>query len=162
MKCISKSDKNCLMVLRNLKPPQLFITDFSKAVVLLLFYVAYFSLRVSLTFHLLFVHVTLVRFRLLSGLSFGKGLITRLTICSLCVLNIFYFSCFPFWLRGQNLGSDCSSSWSLHTYLLLSFYLLGGNTVNHVNFMQHMLFHVYSIFCCLEVNIRHISKVLTG
>ena len=28
---------------------------------------------------------------------FGKELLTRLTICSLCILTIFNFSYFPFW-----------------------------------------------------------------
>ena len=42
---------------------------------------------------------------------FGKELLKRLTICSVCISTICYSSKFPFW----SLGSDCSSSWSLHT-----------------------------------------------
>ena len=37
---------------------------------------------------------------------FGKEMLTRLTICSLCILTICNFSYFPFWFRGRNLGSD--------------------------------------------------------
>ena len=37
---------------------------------------------------------------------FGKYLLTRLTICSLCILTICNFSYFPFWFWGLDLGSD--------------------------------------------------------
>ena len=54
--------------------------------------------RFSVTFHLMFVHIILVRFRLLSDHLLGKScMLTRLTICSLCILTICYFSYFPFW-----------------------------------------------------------------
>ena len=33
-------------------------------------------------------------------------LVTRLTICSLCILTICYFSYFPFWFSGPDLSSD--------------------------------------------------------
>ena len=68
--------------------------DRSKAVVLLWFYVACFGVRVSVMFHLMFVHNILVRFRLLSG---HQELLTRLTICSLCSLRFEYlqFKLFP-------------------------------------------------------------------
>ena len=41
--------------------------------------------------------------------SFGKELLTRLTICSLCILTICNFSYFPFWL---DLCSNLFRSWS--------------------------------------------------
>ena len=63
----------------------------SKAVVLLWFFVACFGVRVSVAFHVMCVHIILVRFGLLSGPLFGKELLTRLTICSLCILNICNF-----------------------------------------------------------------------
>ena len=43
-------------------PHKLFITGHSKAVFLLWFYVAVFGVRVSVTFHLTFLHIILVRF----------------------------------------------------------------------------------------------------
>ena len=50
-----------------------FITGRSKAVVLLWFYDACFGVRVSMTFHLLCVHIILVRFGLLSSHLLGKS-----------------------------------------------------------------------------------------
>ena len=50
-----------------------FITDRSNAVVLLWFYVACFGVRVSVTFHLMCVHIILVQFSLLSGHHLGKS-----------------------------------------------------------------------------------------
>ena len=32
--------------------------------------------------------------------------------------SIYVFSCFPFWFWGQDVGSDCISSWSLLIFLL--------------------------------------------
>ena len=52
---------------------QLFITDRSRAVTLLWFYVACFGVRISLTFRLTCVHIILVQFRLLSGRLLGNG-----------------------------------------------------------------------------------------
>ena len=40
---------------------------------------------------------------------FGKWLLARLTMCSLCVLSICNISCFPFSFRGLYSSSDCSS-----------------------------------------------------
>ena len=48
---------------------------------------------------------------------FRKEMLNRLTIYSLCLLCICNFGRFPFWFRGQDFVSDCTSSWSL-----LSFY----------------------------------------
>ena len=42
--------------------------------------------------------------------------VTQLTICFLCILTICNFFNFPFWFGGLDLGSDCFSSWSLHTF----------------------------------------------
>ena len=47
-----------------------------------------FGVRVSVTFHLKFVHII---FFSVGGAEFpplGKELLTRLTICSLCILTI--------------------------------------------------------------------------
>ena len=66
-------------------------------IVLLLFSVACFSVRVSVTFHLHVFILFLVRFGLLSGHLGGKELLTRLTICSLCNLTICNFRYFPVW-----------------------------------------------------------------
>ena len=41
---------------------------------------------------------------------FRKELLTRFTICSVCILTICNFSYFKFWFRGLDLGSDCFSS----------------------------------------------------
>ena len=41
---------------------------------------------------------------------FGKQLLTRLNICSLCILTICKISYFPFAFRGLDLVSDCFSS----------------------------------------------------
>ena len=59
-------------------------------VVLLWFSGARFCVRVSLTVHLMFVHINVVRLRLLSNQHLGKS-------CSLCILTICNFSYIPFW-----------------------------------------------------------------
>ena len=49
----------------------------------------FFGIRVSVTFHLMFVHIILLfRFGLLSGHLLEKKLLTRLTICSLYILTV--------------------------------------------------------------------------
>ena len=52
--------------------------------------------------------------------TFGKELLTRLTICSLYILTICN-TYFPFGFWGQDLGSDFFSSWSLHTFFTFNF-----------------------------------------
>ena len=37
-------------------------------------------------------------------------------VCSLCVVSLCIFGYYPFWFRGQDFGSDCTSSWSLLTF----------------------------------------------
>ena len=54
-----------------------------------------FGVRVSVTFHLTCVNIIFVRFGLLSG-NLLKKLLTRLTICSLCILIMCNFNYFPF------------------------------------------------------------------
>ena len=100
------------------KPPprNSFISDRSKAVVLLWFSVACFwcqSVSVSVTFHLLCVTFSSVW--VAEWQTFGKELIW-LTISCLCILTISNFSYFPFWFVGLGFGSGCFSSWSLHTF----------------------------------------------
>ena len=87
-----------------------FITANSNAVVLLWFFVACFGVRVSVTFHLTCVHIIFRSVWVAEWQPFGKKLLTRLTICSLCLLTISNFSYFPFWFSGLGLGSDCFSS----------------------------------------------------
>ena len=36
-------------------------------------------------------------------------------MCSLCKLTVCNFGYFPFWFWVRDLGSDCPSSWSVHT-----------------------------------------------
>ena len=65
-----------------------------------------------MTFHLMFRHIIFSLFWAAEWSPFGKELPTRLTICFLCILSICNFS---YLVLGQDLGSDCFSSWSLHT-----------------------------------------------
>ena len=65
------------------------ITDRSKAEVFLWFSVACFGVSVSVTFHLRFVHISFISVWVAEWPPFGKGQLIRLTICSLCILNIF-------------------------------------------------------------------------
>ena len=58
----------------------------------------------------MFVHIIFSSVWVAEWPSFGKELLTRLTICSLCILTICKFSYFPFWFLGLALGSDCSRS----------------------------------------------------
>ena len=61
---------------------------FFNAVVLMWFSVAFFDVRVLVTFHLIFVYIILSSVYVAEWPPFGKELLTRLTICSLCILNI--------------------------------------------------------------------------
>ena len=56
-----------------------------------------FGVRVSVKFHLMFVNIIFSSVWVAEWQSFEKELLTRLTICSLCILTICYFSYFPFW-----------------------------------------------------------------
>ena len=56
-----------------------------------------FVVRVSVTFHLMLVHIILSSVWDTEWPPFGKELLARLTICSLCFLTICNFSYFPFW-----------------------------------------------------------------
>ena len=82
------------------KPPQKFFTDRSKVLVLLCFSVACFGVRVSVTFHLMCVHIIFSSVSVAEWPLFGKKLLNRLTICPLCILTICNtcISYFPFWL----------------------------------------------------------------
>ena len=55
-----------------------------------------------MTFHLMCVHII---FSSVLG-CFGKELLTRFGVCSLCILTICSFSYFQFWFRGLDLGSN--------------------------------------------------------
>ena len=63
-----------------------------------------------MTLHLMCVYIILSSVSVAEWPPFGKWLLVRLTICSLCVLTICNSSYFPFWFRGLDLGSDCLSS----------------------------------------------------
>ena len=64
---------------------------------MLWFSVACLGVSVSVTFHLMSVHIMFSSVLVAELPSFGKVLPTRLTICSNCILNICNFSYFPFW-----------------------------------------------------------------
>ena len=55
-----------------------------------------FLVSVSVTFHLMNVHIIFSSVWVAEWLPFRKQLLTRLTICSLCILTICNFSYFPF------------------------------------------------------------------
>ena len=55
-----------------------------------------FGVSVSVTFHVMRVHIIFVRFGS-EWLPFRKELSAPLAICSHCVLTICYFNYFPFW-----------------------------------------------------------------
>ena len=80
--------------------PQLFITDHSKAVVLLWFSVACFGVRVLVTLHIMCAHIVFSSVWVAEWPSFEKELLTWLTICSLCILTICNFSYFRLVLRA--------------------------------------------------------------
>ena len=52
---------------------------------------------------------------------FGKELLIRLAVCSLCIMSI--CNVFPFWFRRLGCVSDCYSSWSLLTFFYTKFCL---------------------------------------
>ena len=56
-------------------------------------------------FHYMFVHIWVTEWP-----PFGKELLTRLTICSLCILTVCNFGYLQVCFRWQSLGSDCFSS----------------------------------------------------
>ena len=64
-----------------------------------------------MTFHLTCIHIILSLVWVAERSLFGKYLLYRLTICSLCILTICNFSHFSFWFC-----SDCFSIRSLHTF----------------------------------------------
>ena len=64
------------------------------------FSVACFGVRVSVTFHLMFVHIILSSVWVAVWPPFGKELPARLTICSLCILTICNFIFFSFCFHG--------------------------------------------------------------
>ena len=53
-----------------------------------------------MTFYLSCVHIVFSSVWVVGWPPFGKKLITRLTICSHCILTNFIFSSFPFWFEG--------------------------------------------------------------
>ena len=75
MFCTTSETKGEVVHVKLVQAPQYFISDRSKAVVLLWFSVAcfVFGVRVSVTFHLMCVHIILVRYGLLSGHLLGKS-----------------------------------------------------------------------------------------
>ena len=54
------------------------------------FSVARFGVKVSVMFHLTCVHIIFSSVAVAEWPPFGKKLLTRLTICSLCILTICY------------------------------------------------------------------------
>ena len=70
-------------------------------------------------FHLTCVQISFSSVWVAEWPPFGKKMLNRLTICILCILTICNFSYFPFSFLGLDLGSDCFSSRSLHTFYFL-------------------------------------------
>ena len=64
-----------------------------------------FDVRVPVTFHLMCFHILFRSVWVAEWPPFGKELLTRLTICSFCILTICNLSYFPFWVCGLDLGS---------------------------------------------------------
>ena len=61
------------------------------------FYVAFFGVRNSVAFHFMCDHIIFSLVWVAECPSFRKELLTRLIICSICILNICHFRYFPFW-----------------------------------------------------------------
>ena len=55
-------------------------------------------------FNLMFVNIIFSSVWVAECPPFGKELLTRLTICSLCILTICYFSYFPFYFLRAEFG----------------------------------------------------------
>ena len=53
-----------------------------------------------MTFHLIYVHIIFSSISVAEWLRFGKYLLTRLTICALCILTICNIRYSPFWFEG--------------------------------------------------------------
>ena len=64
-----------------------------------------------MTFRLSCVHIIFSSVWVAEWPSFGKELLTRLPICSLC-----NFDYFPFWFRMLDLGSDCILQFLIFAY----------------------------------------------
>ena len=60
----------------------------------------FYGIRVSVTFHLMCVHITFSSVSVAEWPPFGKYLFTRLTICFICILTICNISYFPFCFEG--------------------------------------------------------------
>ena len=80
------------------KPPVIHSinTDHSKAVVLLWFSFACFSVTVLVTFHLMCDYIIFSLVWVAEWPPFGKELLTWVTTCALCILTLCNFSYFPF------------------------------------------------------------------
>ena len=62
--------------------------------------------------YLLLEYALFFRKRSIPALDVGYLTVSLLHF-DLFVMSICSFGCFPFWFRGQDLSSDCVSSWSL-------------------------------------------------
>ena len=92
-----------------------------------------------MVFHLMFVHIIFGSVRVAEWPPFGNKLLIRVTICFLCIMIICNFSCFPYWLLGQDLESDCFSS-----CLCLRFYFYQSSEkclVTHLSLCCVILFY---------------------
>ena len=125
------------------------------AVVLIWVYVlACFGIQFLSCFHLLCVYDN----QQVKGAGlrpFGKVLLIRFTIFSLCILTICKFSHFPFWFRGPDFGSDCISSWSLFTFLDTTFFNVEVIRSAFYNLIVTFLFNI-------ELFYKLILQYLTG
>ena len=95
--------------------------------------------------------------------------------CSFCLPRVPFVNCrqfmylvFPFWFWGQDIGSDCISSWSLLIFLLFLPTCLDARTV----LPRHMLINAWLIPSCLDaltslprnmmINTRLIPSAVSG
>ena len=85
--------------------------------------VACFGVRVTVMFHLMFVHYTFSSVLVAEWPPFGK-----LAICSHCLLSLRNLIYFPLWFLERDLAFDCASSCSLLFYYLLQ-YNCNGRTL---------------------------------
>ena len=72
--------------------------------------------NVNLTLYTVYVQIILCSFKVAEWPPYGKELLTRLTVFSVCNLSICNFSYFSFWFRERDFGFNCTDSCSLLTF----------------------------------------------
>ena len=79
---------------------------------------------------------------------FGKELLIRLTVCSLYIMFKYNFGYFPFWFRGQDFDSNCTTFWSLLTFL---FYMVSCSVYSNINHFKRIarVWHLFVVWVIL-------------